>query len=91
MTPETLLNELWLGALDRLGGSAAIEACARQTGGRKKAPPLALRLVAFRKPAAAAEISRATARRAKGGNAILGGTLAAAEWVIPATFEKRKR
>jgi len=32
MTPETLLNELWLGALTRLGGSAAIEACARQTG-----------------------------------------------------------
>ena len=32
MTPETLLNELWLGALARLGGPAVIEACARQTG-----------------------------------------------------------
>ena len=61
--------------------------------GRKKAPPLALRLVAFRKPPAAAEISRAKARRAaqREGNAILGGTLAAAEWVILATFAKRKR
>ena len=50
-------------------------------------------IVAFRKPAAAAEISRAKARRAaqREGNAILGGTLAAAEWVIPATFAKRKR
>lgn len=55
--------------------------------GRKKAPPLALRLVALRKPAAAAEISRAKARRAaqREGNAILGGTLAAAEWVILVT------
>jgi hypothetical protein len=34
--------------------------------GRKTAAPLALRLVAFRKPAAAAEISRAKARCAKG-------------------------
>ena len=32
MSPESLLNELWLGALARLGGPAAIEACARQTG-----------------------------------------------------------
>jgi hypothetical protein len=58
--------------------------------GRKKAPPLALRLVAFRKPAAAAEISRAKARRAaqREGNAILGGTLAAAEWVILVTSLK---
>jgi IS4 transposase len=55
--------------------------------GRKKAPPLALRLVAFRKPAGAAEISRAKVRRAaqREGNAILGGTLAAAEWVILVT------
>ena len=67
--------------------------------GRKKAPPLALRSrerlsltinvrsVAFRKPAAAAEISQAKARRAaqREGNAILGGTLAAAEWVILVT------
>jgi hypothetical protein len=55
--------------------------------GRKKAPPLALRLVAFRKPAAAAEISRAKARRAaqREGNAVRGGTLAAAEWVILVT------
>jgi hypothetical protein len=44
-----------------------------------------VRSVAFRKPAAAAEISRAKARRAaqREGNAILGGTLAAAEWVYP--------
>jgi hypothetical protein len=58
--------------------------------GRKKVPPLALRLIAFRKPAAAAEISRAKARRAaqREGNAILGGTLAAAEWVILVTSLK---
>jgi hypothetical protein len=58
--------------------------------GRKKAPPLALRLVALRKPAAATEISRAKARRAaqREGNAILGGTLAAAEWVILVTSLK---
>ena len=50
---------------------------------RKKAPPLALRLVAFRKPPQAAEASRAKARQAakKEGYAISGGTLAAA-WVI---------
>jgi len=55
--------------------------------GRKKAAPLALRLVAFRKPPEAAEKSRAKARRAaqREGNAILGGTLAAAEWVILVT------
>jgi hypothetical protein len=60
--------------------------------GRNKAPPMALRLVAFRKPAAAAEISRAKARRAaqREGNAILGGTLAAAEWVILVTSLKTK-
>jgi IS4 transposase len=51
---------------------------------RKKAPPLALRLVAFRKPPQAAEASRAKARQAakKEGYAISGGTLAAAAWVI---------
>jgi hypothetical protein len=55
--------------------------------GRKKAAPLALRLVAFRKPPEAAEASRAKARRAaqREGNVILGGTLAAAEWVILVT------
>jgi IS4 transposase len=48
------------------------------------------RLVAFRKAAAAAEVSRAKARRAAQteGNAILGGTLAAAEWVILVTSLK---
>jgi len=51
---------------------------------RKKAPPLALRLVAFRKPPQAAEASRAKARKAakKEGYAISGGTLATAAWVI---------
>ena len=55
---------------------------------RKKAPPLALRLVAFRKPPQAAEASRAKARQAakKEGYAISGGTLAAAAWVILITF-----
>ena len=54
---------------------------------RKKAPPLALRFVAFRKPREAAEASRAKARQAakKEGYAISGGTLAAAEWVILVT------
>jgi len=54
---------------------------------RKKAPSLALRLVAFRKLPEAAEASRAKARRAaqREGNIILGGTLAAAEWVILVT------
>ena len=53
----------------------------------QKAAPLALRLVAFRKPPEAAEASRAKARRAaqREGNVILGGTLAAAEWVILVT------
>ena len=51
---------------------------------RKKAPPLALRLVAFRKPPQATEVSRVKARQAakKEGYAISGGTLAAAAWVI---------
>jgi hypothetical protein len=54
---------------------------------RKKAPPLALRLVALQKSAAAAKTSRAKARRAaqQEGHAISGGTLAAAEWVILVT------
>ncbi len=52
--------------------------------GRKKAPSLALRLVAFRKPPEAAEASRVKARAAakREGYVISGGTLAAAEWVI---------
>ncbi len=54
---------------------------------RKKAMPLALRLVAFRKPPEAAEKSQAKARRAaqREGNVISEGTLAAAEWVILVT------
>ena len=57
---------------------------------RKKTAPLALRLVAFRKPADAAEKSRAKARRAakREGYAISSGTLAAAEWVILVTSLK---
>jgi len=52
--------------------------------GRKKAPPLALRLVAIRKPPVAAEASRAQARQTakRKGKTISGGTLAAAAWVI---------
>jgi hypothetical protein len=55
--------------------------------GRKKAPPLALRLVAFRKPKEAAEAARAKARAAakREGYAISSGTLIAAEWVILVT------
>ena len=58
--------------------------------GRKKAAPLALRLIAFRKPADAAEKSRAKARQAakREGYAISSGTLAAAEWVILVTSLK---
>jgi IS4 transposase len=58
--------------------------------GRKNAPPLALRLLALRKPPAAAELSRASARRAaqREGNAVCAGTLAAAEWVILVTSLK---
>jgi hypothetical protein len=52
--------------------------------GRKKAPPLALRLVALQKSPEEAEKSRAKARRAaqREGNVISAGTLAAAGWVI---------
>jgi hypothetical protein len=52
--------------------------------GRKKAPPLALRLVALQKSPEAAEMSRAKARRAaqREGNLISEGTLIAAGWVI---------
>lgn len=55
--------------------------------GRKKAPPLALRLVALQKPPEAAEKSRAKARRAaqRENNVISEGTLAAAGWVILVT------
>lgn len=55
--------------------------------GRKKAPPLALRLVALQKSPEAAEKSRAKARRAaqREGNAISEGTLLAAGWVILVT------
>ena len=55
--------------------------------GRKKAPPLALRLVALQKPPMAAEASRAKARHdaQRKGKTISGGTLAAAGWVILVT------
>jgi IS4 transposase len=55
--------------------------------GRKKASPLALRIVAFRKPKEAAEAARAKARAAakREGYAISAGTLTAAEWVILVT------
>ncbi len=55
--------------------------------GRKKAPPLALRLVAIRKPKEAAEAARATARAAskREGYALSAGTLTAAEWLILVT------
>jgi hypothetical protein len=54
---------------------------------RKKAAPLALRLVAFRKPKEAAEGSRAKARAAakREGYTISTGTLSAAEWFILVT------
>ena len=54
---------------------------------RKRAPPLALRLVAFRKPKEAAEAARAKARAAakREGYAISAGTLTTAEWVILVT------
>jgi IS4 transposase len=52
-----------------------------------KAPPLALRLVAFAKPVAAAEVARRKARQAarKGGHKITPQTLYAAGWVILVT------
>jgi hypothetical protein len=54
---------------------------------RKKAQPLALRLVAIRKPPEAAEAARAKARAAakRQGHAISAGTLLAAGWVILVT------
>jgi hypothetical protein len=54
---------------------------------RKTARPLALRLVALRKPPEAAEAARRKARRAaqKGGHQISKDTLAAAGWVILVT------
>lgn len=54
---------------------------------RRDAPALALRLVALKKPQAAAEAARRTARRAaqKGGHQISDDTLAAADWVILVT------
>ena len=57
---------------------------------RKRAAPLALRLVAIRKPAQATAATRVKARRAaqREGSAITGETLAAAEWVILVTSLK---
>lgn len=82
----------WLGADGKPFDLLAALAAAGNAGvldrpiwiGRKKASPLALRLVAFRKTPEAAERSRAKARRAaqREGNTISGGTLAAAGWVI---------
>jgi hypothetical protein len=55
--------------------------------GRKSGPPLALRLVALRKPHAAALAARRKARNdaREGGHQISTGTLAAAEWIILVT------
>jgi len=55
--------------------------------GRKDGKPLALRLVAVKKPGQAAEAARRTARRKArtGRHQISNGTLAAAEWVIIVT------
>lgn len=55
--------------------------------GRKRAEPLALRLVAVRKPPAAAEDARAKARREarRRQSQIAPATLAAAEWVLLVT------
>ena len=55
--------------------------------GRNKGKPLALRLVAVKKPAKAAEASRRQARQKArtGRHTISDGTLAAAEWVILVT------
>ena len=55
--------------------------------GRKNGKPLALRLVAVKKPAKAAEASRRQARQKArtGRHKISDGTLAAAEWVILVT------
>ena len=54
---------------------------------RKQARPLALRIVAFRKPPEAAEASRAKARAAskRNGDTVSAGTLAAAGWLILVT------
>ncbi len=55
--------------------------------GRKSGAPLALRLVAVKKPPQAAEASRRKARQEarRGGHQISKGTLAAADWVILVT------
>jgi DDE family transposase len=55
--------------------------------GRKSGEPLALRLVAVKKPPRAAEAARRTARRQakKQGHQVSKGTLAAADWVILVT------
>jgi hypothetical protein len=55
--------------------------------GRKTGEPLALRLVAVKKPAQAAEAARRTARKKArmGRHKISSGTLAAAEWMILVT------
>jgi hypothetical protein len=59
---------------------------------RKSGDPLALRLVAVKKPAHAAESARRKARReaVKGRHQVSTGTLIAAEWVIVVTSLARK-
>ena len=88
-------NARWL---DSDGEPVDLLACFRQASdcglidrpifiGRKNGKPLALRLVAVRKPAPAAEVARRAARRQarKGRHRISKGTLDAAEWVILVT------
>ncbi len=60
--------------------------------GRKSAPPLTLRLVALRKPPAAAAEARRKARRyaQREGHRLSAGTLAAADWVILITSLSRE-
>jgi hypothetical protein len=91
MASRSMLVPVKTGILAALKGAESVGVLDRPIRiGRKRAKPLALRLVAFRKPPAAAEASRAKARRAarREGNVILGGTLAAAEWVILVTSLK---
>jgi hypothetical protein len=59
---------------------------------RKGGEPLALRLVATRKPKLAAEEAKAKARKAarKGGHQIMGETLVGAEWVLLVTSLDRE-
>ena len=74
-----------IGAFDKAAASGLID---RPIWiGRKSDAPLALRLVAVKKPPHAAEVSRRKARREaqKGRHQISKGTLAAADWMILVT------